>query len=490
MEQLDFANALQSIAEVGFVRRVTQSVVWVEGLPGATLRERVMFESGQVGEITGLMANECEVLLLSKQNVVVGTRVARTGKRFEIPIAPTILGNTVNALGVPISSQGSPIDFSKAELREVDIVATGISSRSKITKSLETGVIILDILIPLGKGQRELIVGDRKTGKSYALARTIVTQAKLGAVWIYVSIGKKMSEIRRIEDYFRSAGIMSNGVIVASGSQDSVGEIFLTPYTGMAIAEYFRDQGRDVLIVLDDMTTHAKFYRELSLLSKKFPGRDSYPGDIFYTQSRLLERSGNFLTKKGEIAITCLPVAETAEGDITGFIQTNLMSMTDGHVYFDSGLYAAGRRPAINPFISVTRVGYQTMSRLRRQISRLTMDALNEYEKAQTFVRFGAELGDATRQILATGEKILQFFNQPMGVVVPINVQLVGWGLLWMGAWDGTQISGLVEAYNHDASVRTRINNLIINSESAEVLIDSLRPMQDDLLKLCIPKKV
>lgn len=488
MEELNFAAALKLTPEIGFVRRITQSIIWVEGLPGATLREMVILESGQKGEVTGLNANDCEVLLFSKDSVLVGTRVARVGKRMQVAVGTALLGSTVNSLGEIISAKSATKGKGESELREIDVVATGIATRAKITKSLETGVIVLDTLIPLGRGQRELILGDRKTGKSYVMLRSIVTQAKLGTLWIYVAIGKKTSEIRRIEEYFKSAGVSESGVVVASGSQNSVGEIFLTPYTGMAIAEYFRDAGKDVLIILDDMTTHAKFYREISLLSRKFPGRDSYPGDIFYTHSRLLERAGNFVTKAGEVSITCLPAAETAQGDFTGYVQTNLMSMTDGHIYFDADLYASGRRPAINPFISVTRVGYQTMSKLRRAVSRVTTDLLNDYEKAQSFVRFGAELGDATRQTLATGEKVLHFFNQPLGVVVPINVQLVGWGLLWMGAWDGTNIAGLVTAYTSDPAFRTEVNNLIVNSDSVETLVANLRPVSEKFLKLCSPK--
>jgi len=488
MEELDFSAALKSIPEIGFVRRVTQSIIWIEGLPGATLREMVILESGQRGEIIGLSMSFCEVLSLSKQSALVGTRVARSGQRMEVLIGDFLLGHTINSLGQIISAKGKVVDSNKGELREIDIVATGIATRAKITKSLETGVIILDTLIPLGRGQRELVMGDRKTGKSYLLSRAIISQTKLGALWIYVAIGKKTSEIRRIEEHFDSAGVSGSGVIVASGSQDAVGEIYLTPYTGMTIAEYFRDKGRDVLIVLDDMTTHAKFYREISLLSRKFPGHDSYPGDIFYTHSRLLERAGNFNVKSGEAAITCLPTAETTQGDFTGYIQTNLMSMTDGHVYFDSELYAVGRRPAINPFISVTRVGYQTMSLLRRAISRVTTELLNDYEKAQSFVRFGAELGDATRQTLATGDKILHFFNQPMGIVVPINVQLIAWGLLWMGAWDGTNISGLVKTYEDNSAIRTEMNNLIVNSDSVDTLVANLRPVQERFIKLCSPK--
>ena len=235
-----------------------------------------------------------------------------------------------------------------------------------------TGMTLVDLMIPLGRGQRELVLGDRKTGKTQFLLQAALAQASVGTVCVYACIGKKKAEILRVKEFFAKEGILDKTVIVASSSQDSTGEIFTCPYTAMAVAEFFRDRGQDTLVLLDDMTTHAKFYREMSLLLRKFPGRDSYPGDIFHIHSKLLERSGNFVIKKDgnemDVAITCLPAAETIQGDLTGYIQTNLMSMTDGHIYFDNELFFKGRRPAINPFISVTRVGYQTQTSLRKEM--------------------------------------------------------------------------------------------------------------------------
>ena len=248
------------------------------------------------------------------------------------------------------------------------------------------------------------------------------------------------------------------------------------------MAEYFRDKGRDVLVVLDDMSTHAKFYREIALGGRRFPGRDSYPGDIFYTHSKLLERAGNFVGDGKETAITCLPVVETTGGDFTGYIQTNMMSMTDGHIYFDLDLYSSGRRPAINPFISVTRVGKQTQSKLRREISQKTLELLNDYEKTQGFLRFGAELSDNSRQIISMGNRVLKFFDQPMDVTVPVNVQTVLWGALWAGVWEGKNMEKLVGAYESDAGLRTMVNNIVINSDSVQTLLASVREKSEQLL--------
>ena len=478
----DFNTILKTTGEIGFVQLVTHSVVQIEGLPGAILGEAVVFESGQAGQIVSLSPSLVEVLVLSNASVKVGTRVARTGERLAISVGERLLGKTVNSLGKLIGKQ-SP-DGDHHETRPVDIHALGIDHRAKVSKPFETGVVVVDLMVPVGRGQRELIMGDRKTGKSQLLFLAAVAQAKSGGICVYAAIGKKKLEIRRVEEYLDTSGALPNTVIVASSSHDSAGEIHLTPYTAMTIAEYFRDQGRDVLVVLDDMTTHAKFYREVSLLGRRFPGRDSYPGDIFYTHSRLLERSGSFMINGKEVAITCLPVVETTQGDFTGYIQTNLMSMTDGHIYFDSDLYFAGRRPAVNTFVSVTRVGHQTQSRLRRAMYQATLDLLSNYARTQEFVRFGAELGDNSRQVLAMGDKTLTFFDQPMHTPMPVNVQTVLWALLWAGAWDGTNGGGLITAYQSDSTLRTMVNNLVINSDSINNLVANVQAKSDQLLAM------
>ncbi|MDO8488110.1 MAG: F0F1 ATP synthase subunit alpha [bacterium] len=482
----DFEALLASIGEVGYVQLVTHSVTQIEGLPGAVLGEKVIFESGQEGEIVSLGKLLVEVLVLSTSSVRVGTRVARTGHRFAISISKHLLGKTANSLGKIIAGPSTPIP-ADAELRVVDVHAPGIASRAKINKPLETGIIIVDMMVPVGKGQRELVLGDRKTGKSRLLLEAIVAQSRLGSICVYAAIGKKKQEIRRVEDYFLKEGIRNNVIIVASSSHDSAGEIYLTPYTAMTIAEYFRDQKRDVLLVLDDLSTHAKFYREVSLLGRKFPGRDSYPGDIFYVHSRLLERSGNFQIDGQEVALTCLPVVETTQGDLTGYIQTNVMSMTDGHIYFDSDLYFAGRRPAVNTFVSVTRVGHQTQSKLRREMYQATLDLMTNYLRTQDFVRFGAELGDNSRQVLAMGEKVLTLFNQPMNISIPTNVQTILWGLLWAGLWDGHKLSGLVAAYQSDSVLRNMINSLVINSDTVATLVVNVQSKSDQLLPIINP---
>lgn len=478
----EFSNYLNTIGEVGQVASLVQTIARVDGLPGARLGEMVILQSGQIGQVISLVVNSVEVLVLSSRPAQVGTRVARTGTNLEILVGEAILGCTVDALGRVL---GKPLPPGvKLERQTLDKTPAGISGRRKISKFMETGVILSDTLVPLGRGQRELVLGDRKTGKTHMLLKAMLAEAKLGNVCVYAAVGKKKAEIKRVEEYFGAMGVEKNVIMVAASSQDSAGEIFLSPYTAMAIAEYFCGRGRDVLVVLDDMTTHAKFYREMALLGRRFPGRDSYPGDIFYIHSRLLERAGNFLVAGREVAITCLPVAETVQGDMTGYIQTNLMSMTDGHIYFDSDLYFTGRRPAINAFASVTRVGHQTQTRLQQEVSRATLNLLSDYDKTQSFVRFGAELGDTSRQILIMGEKMLKFFDQPANVVVPIPVQLVLWGLLWEGLWDGQNMERLVVAYEADPVFRTTVNNLVAGSQSLSALVSALRTQSAKLLNV------
>ena len=410
-----FKDLLEKTGEVGYVEEVVQLLVKVGGLPGAKLWEVITFASGQQGLVTALWPDQVEVLVLARAPLRVGTQVARTGAPLTVAVGEKILGQLVDGLG-----QGS----SGGEAREVNVAPSGIITRKKITRQMETGMTMVDLLIPIGWGQRELIIGDRKTGKTHLILQVLLAAAKAGKVCIYVAIGKEKRDIKKSHEFFIKEGIMDHIVLVAASSHDSLGEIYLAPYVGMTIAEYFRDAGRDVLLVFDDMTAHAIFYRELSLLARRFPGRDSYPGDIFYTHSRLLERAGNFVVGAAEAAITCLPVIDTVAGDITGYIQTNLMSMTDGHIYFDSDMYFAGRRPAINPFLSVTRVGRQTQSQQQRQLATEIVVALSAYEKTQAFVRFGAELGEAARQVLATGERIRKFLSQPQFGVISIPAQM------------------------------------------------------------------
>lgn len=484
----DFQAYLQESGEIGYIEEVTQSLVHVSGLPNVTPEEIIFFEDGNTGQVFSLHNDVVKVLLFSKKPIRVGTRATRTHQRLSIPINTELLGHIINPLGDFITLQETKSTPSK--FYPIEVKPGSIQTRSRITKPLDTGVALVDMMVPLGRGQRELVIGDRKTGKSNFLLKTVLTQAIQGTVCVYAAIGKKKTDIKKAQEFFTNHGVMSMISIVASDSQDASGMIFLTPYTAMTIGEYFKDQGRDVVVVLDDLTTHAKHYREISLLAKRFPGRNSYPGDIFYVHAKLLERAGNFKTANGDVSLTCIPIVESLQGDLTGYIQTNIMSMTDGHIFFDSDLFAKGRRPAINPFLSVTRVGKQTQTILRKDINRELNSFLTLYEKMQNFVHFGAELSENIKLTLATGERVIKFFDQSPFTVIPPKVQVVIFTMLWGGAWVNKEtetmkkeMEQLIEIYKNNRKLRTTVDKLAESSQTFNELINNVKKTTSEILE-------
>ncbi len=485
----NFISHLETTQEVGFVEEVLQGIVHVAGLPSARNHELVIFETGQAGQVISLHREFVEIMLFSKDTIRVGTRATRTNALLEIPVGTELLGQTIDPLGYSLN-QARLMQRPKTT-RVIDAKPSGISLRKRIQRPFETGLTLVDMLIPLGRGQRELVIGDRKTGKTSFLLQSIVSQAQKDSVCIYAAIGKKKLDIKKVEDYFVKQNVMKKTIIVAASLDDPAGIIYLAPYAGMTIAEYFRDQGQDVLIVLDDLFTHAKFYREISLLGKKFPGRNSYPGDIFYTHARLLERAGNFiLDKEREASITCLAVAETQSGDLSGYIQTNLMSMTDGHIYFDNDLFSQGRRPAINPFLSVTRVGRQTQTDVQRQINRELISFLTLFDKMQSFSHFGAEATASVKHTLATGEKIYAFFDQTELSLFPTTLQIYLFCLIWSGVWETAtneamivDLAKIVTRYRSDPAVKKRIDDMVNSATSFNGFLQTIRTKAPEYLE-------
>lgn len=484
-----FEEYLNESGEIGYVEEITQSLVSVSGLPNATPEEIIVFEDGSRGQVFSLLQDNIKILLFSKKPIRVGTRATRTHELLSVPVHTELLGHIINPLGSLISTEDARMPEVPYTMRYIENKPSSIQYRNRITKSCDTGVAIVDMMVPLGKGQRELVIGDRKTGKSNFLLKTALTQAIQGTVCVYTAIGKKKTDIKKAQEFFRDHGVLNMIVIVASDSQDPSGLIYLTPYTAMSIAEYFRDLGRDVLIVLDDLTTHAKYYREISLLSRRFPGRNSYPGDIFYVHAKLLERAGNFKTDKGEASITCLPIVESLQGDLTGYIQTNVMSMTDGHVFFDSDLFAKGHRPAINPFLSVTRVGKQTQTTLKKDINRELNSFLTLYDKMQNFVHFGAELSDNIKLTLSTGDRVLKFFDQSPFTVIPPKIQMVLFTMLWSGAWTNKdpdtmkkEMEQLIDVYKNNRTLRSLADKLVETSVTFNELINNVKKKTGEIL--------
>lgn len=488
MQLKDFNYYLQKTGEVGHADKVVHSIVYVSGLPKAHLNELVIFESGEIGQVMGLTRKYVEILRLTPGSILIDERCVRTGDPFRLVVCDDLLGKTVDSLG---RKEGKTVTATLCEERLVDQNPQGMQGRMNINKSFQTGVSIVDLIVPLGKGQRELLIGDRKTGKTQFLLQSLLTQARQGSVCIYAAIAKKNVDIKSIEDFVIKNNVQGSTVIVASTASDPSGLIFLTPYTAMTIAEFFRDIGYNVYIIFDDLTAHAQHYREISLMAKRFPGRNSYPGDIFYIHSKLLERAGNFMrqikNEKGkvvqmEVSITAIPVAELVLGDLSGYIQTNLMAMTDGHIFFDADMYNEGIRPPINPFLSVTRVGRQAQTPLLRDINRQITSFLVYIEKLREFLHFGAELSESTQRTLSLGNRIRDFFNQPWTVTVPEAVNILVIGALWGGSWKDVvgsamkrDIQVITDTYLKDNEYKTKIDSLINRSQYLADLVSEIK---------------
>lgn len=470
-----FNDYLESSGEIGFVDEARNSLVYVSGIPKVRAGEVVIFENQELGQVFSIAKEFVEVLLLTGARVNVGSKVTRTGALLKVNVGEGLLGRMIDPLGNPIDQKG---EIRNTASYFVDRNPPKIFDKQQIKDSLETGVTLVDLVVPLGKGQRELVIGDRKTGKTEFLLDTIVNQAQLGSVCIYAVIGQKKADIKKLTEFFQQKGVSSKIVIVATSSSDPSGLIHLTPYTAMTAAEAFVEKGKEVLLILDDMTTHARCYREISLLAKRFPGKSSYPGDIFYVHARLIERAGKF--SKG--AITCLPVAESLLGDISGYIQTNLMAMTDGHIFFDINLYNQGKRPAVNPFLSVTRVGHQTQTPLKQDLSRNLLSFLISYEQMKQFLHFGAEVGETTRNILKQGAIIDSYFQEESHSPIPANANILIAAGIWAGIWSEAKIEEfraqserVVLDYKTNSNFRKEADELISLNTNFSDLVGNVR---------------
>lgn len=430
----DFTVYLKETGEVGYVQSIVSSIFYVSGLPNARLNELVISENGLIGIVRALHAELVEVMVFEGQSLGHNMKVVRTDEFFKVPVSDAFLGRIIDPFGVPQDNRG--IIENVETYREMDPAAPAITERVRITKPLETGVTIIDTLFPIGQGQRELLLGDQKVGKSTVVMQAIVNQAKRGVVCIYASIGKKKSDLKFAENYLREKKVLEKVAIVAASSSDPTPMVYLAPFSAISLAEYFRDKGRDVLVVFDDLTTHAKFYRELSLLSRRPPGRQSYPGDIFHLHARLAERAGNFKSGSGKaVSITLLPVAETLEGDLSGYIQTNLMAMTDGHLFFDVAESKKGRHPAVSLTLSVSRVGNQTRTQLEREIADTLTRMISVARRAEELGKFGVELTPQTAQAIALFGKIEALLNQESSQIFPKTLQKLFWAMFLAGPW-------------------------------------------------------
>ena len=421
-EQIRNYKTRVDMGEVGTVVLVGDGIASVYGLRNCMSTELLEFEDGSVGLAQNLENDTVSVAILSdKYDIREGTKVKRTGTVLSIPVGESFLGRVVNPLGEPIDGKG-PI-FGEAR-RPVEAEAPGIIERQSVSTPLQTGIKAIDSMIPIGRGQRELIIGDRQTGKTEIAIDTIINQKDKNVICIYVAIGQKATSVVSLVADLVREGAMAYTIVVSATAAESAPVQYIAPYSGCAMAEYFREQGKDVLIIYDDLSKHAVAYRALSLLIRRPPGREAYPGDVFYLHSRLLERAACVSPEFGGGSITALPIVETQAGDVSAYIPTNVISITDGQIFLETEMFHSGIIPAINPGISVSRVGGSAQVKAMKKVSGELKLLYSQYRELQAFAQFGSDLDADTRARLHLGERIVEVLKQDRNAPVPVGGQV------------------------------------------------------------------
>ena len=421
-QQIQNYNSKIEMTETGKVILVGDGVARVYGLRNCMANELLAFEGGSFGVAQNLEEDTVSVAILSDNNDIrEGTEVRRTGKVVSVPVGEALLGRVVNALGKPVDGKG-PIDC--ADVRPIESEAPGIIQRESVHVPLQTGIKAIDSMIPIGRGQRELIIGDRQTGKTEIAIDTIINQKNSDVICIYVAIGQKSTSVAKLVGELLKHDALSYTIIVSASAAESAPLQYIAPYSGCAMAEYFREQGKDVLIIYDDLSKHAVAYRALSLLIRRPPGREAYPGDVFYLHSRLLERAACVSKEYGGGSITALPIIETQAGDVSAYIPTNVISITDGQIFLESELFHSGIMPAINPGISVSRVGGSAQLKAMKKVSGELKLLYSQYRELQSFAQFGSDLDSDTKARLALGERIVEVLKQGRNSPVRVGCQV------------------------------------------------------------------
>ena len=411
------------LEEVGVIMKVGDGIGTVTGLNGAMAGELVELKGGVRGMVQNLREGDVGIVLMSGEATVKeGDIVRRTGKLMEVPVGEGLLGRVVSPLGAPIDGKGE-IKF--AETRPIEAQSPGIADRKSVDVPLQTGIKAIDAMVPIGRGQRELIIGDRGTGKSAVAIDTIINQKGNGVICIYVAIGQKASTVARLTRTLEKYGAKDYTIVVAATASDSAPLQFLAPYAGVTMGEYFMDQGKDVLIIYDDLSKHAVAYRAMALLLRRPPGREAYPGDVFYLHSRLLERAARRNEEAGGGSITALPIIETLAGDVSGYIPTNVISITDGQIYLETDLFYAGIRPAINVGLSVSRVGGSAQIKAMKSVAGTLRLSLAQYRELAAFAQFGSDLDKATKAQLDRGVRMTELLKQPQYTPLPVEKQVI-----------------------------------------------------------------
>jgi F-type H+-transporting ATPase subunit alpha len=439
----NFETRLQ-VDEVGTVLTIGDGVARIFGLKNVMAGELVEFETGTKGMVLNLENNNVGVAVLGEDHAIKeGTSVKRTEQIVQVPVGDTMLGRVVNAIGEPIDGLG---DAKADDFRKVEIKAPGILARKSVHEPLQTGLKAIDSMIPIGRGQRELIIGDRKTGKTAVALDTIINQKGKDVVCIYVAIGQKQSTVRQVQQKLKEAGALDYTIIVAATASDMAPLQYIAPYTGCTMGEFYRDSGRHALVIYDDLTKQAQAYRQLSLLLRRPPGREAFPGDVFYLHSRLLERAAKLSDNLGAGSLTALPVIETQEGDVSAYIPTNVISITDGQIYLESDLFNSGVRPAVNVGLSVSRVGGSAQVKAMKKVAGTLRLDLAQYRELAAFAQFGSDLDEATQRQLSRGARLVELLKQKQ--YAPLNVfdQVVAIYAATKGMFDKIPVDKIGEA--------------------------------------------
>ena len=450
------------ISNTGTVLEVGDGIARIYGLSDAMAGELLEFENGTIGMALNLEESNIGAVIFGKtQGIKEGSIVKGLGKVAEVPAGNELLGRVVDALGTPIDGKGS---VTADKYMPIERQASGIIARKPVTQPMQTGIKAIDGMFPIGKGQRELIIGDRQTGKTAIAIDAIINQKNNDVLCVYVAIGQKRSTVAQIYKKLEEAGALEYTIIVAATASESAPLQYLAPYSGVAMGEYFMDQGKDVLIVYDDLSKHAVAYREMSLLLKRPPGREAYPGDVFYLHSRLLERAAKLSDKLGGGSITALPIVETRAGDISAYIPTNVISITDGQIFLETDLFNSGFRPAINAGVSVSRVGGAAQIKAMKQVASKVKLELAQYNELLAFTQFGSDLDKATRDQLNRGSKIMEVLKQPQYSPYRVEEQVISFYCVTNGYFDDVPNEkvrvfekDLIEAIRNDSNILNEI---------------------------------
>lgn len=420
IENFDFDNGEK---ETGTVISIGDGIARVYGIDSAMYGEIVVFENGAKGMVQDIRANEIGIILFDKdRGIHEGTKVTRTHRKAGIPVGDNFLGRVVNALGAPIDGNG---EIKEAEYRPIECAAPSIVQRKSVDTPMSTGILSIDSMFPIGRGQRELIIGDRQTGKTSIAVDAILNQKNNDVICIYVAVGQKASTVARIVNTLEKNGAMDYSIVVSATASDPAPVQYIAPYSGTSLAEYFMYQGKDVLIVYDDLSKHAVAYRAMSLLLERSPGREAYPGDVFYLHSRLLERSARLSDELGGGSITALPIIETQAGDVSAYIPTNVISITDGQIFLESDLFNSGMRPAVNVGLSVSRVGGAAQTKAMKKAAGSIRIDLAQYREMEVFTQFSSDLDPETKEQLQFGKGLMEMLKQPLCNPLSLSQQVI-----------------------------------------------------------------